>query len=183
MLSPAFRHRDLIVFDQRGTGRSGLLRCRALERSNLFDAGRAGRRVRQRLGARPLPLHEPRLGRGHRGAARALGLDRIALYGTSYGVKVALGYALTYPAHVERLVLDSVLEVDGPDPLYRPDAGGAPPRAARALPGGLLARSPPTRWTTCAGSCGRMGTRGVRGQVVDERGRRRPARVAAASSS
>ena len=62
----------------------------------------------------------------------ALGLDKIALYGTSYGVKVALGYALTYPANVERLVLDSVLEVDGPDPLYRPTLE-AIPRVLRSL--------------------------------------------------
>ena len=34
VLYPAYRNRDLIIFDQRGTGRSGLLRCRALERAN-----------------------------------------------------------------------------------------------------------------------------------------------------
>ena len=35
------------------------------------------------------------------------GIDRIAIYGTSYGTKVALEYALRYPAHVERLALDT----------------------------------------------------------------------------
>lgn len=30
---------DLVVFDQRGTGRSGLLRCRGLERASLLRAG------------------------------------------------------------------------------------------------------------------------------------------------
>src|SRR5919198_470507 len=39
-LFPAVRTRDLIVFDQRGTGRSGLLRCRRLEHANLLNAGR-----------------------------------------------------------------------------------------------------------------------------------------------
>jgi pimeloyl-ACP methyl ester carboxylesterase len=106
----------------------------------------------------------------------ALGLHRIAIYGTSYGVKVALGYALTYPGNVERLVLDSVLEVDGPDPLYRPTLE-AVPRVLRTL---------------CRAGCGsftsdpladlgrlvhRMGVRGLRGRVVDPRGRRRPARL------
>ena len=40
-LYPAYRRRDLVVFDQRGTGRSGLLRCRRLERANLLAAGDA----------------------------------------------------------------------------------------------------------------------------------------------
>src|SRR5919108_4691650 len=52
VLSPAFRHRDLIVYDQRGTGRSGLLRCPALERTNLLDAGTAASICARRLGTR-----------------------------------------------------------------------------------------------------------------------------------
>ena len=52
VLYPAYRNRDLIIFDQRGTGRSGLLRCRALERSNLLDAGTAAGRCAARLGPR-----------------------------------------------------------------------------------------------------------------------------------
>ena len=54
----------------------------------------------------------------------------------SYGVKVALGYALTYPANVERLALDSVVEPNGPDALYF-DTLSAVPRVPRSLtPGG-----------------------------------------------
>ena len=47
----------------------------------------------------------------------ALGVDKIALWGTSYGTKLALAYALAYPTHVERLLLDSVLPTDYPEPL------------------------------------------------------------------
>jgi pimeloyl-ACP methyl ester carboxylesterase len=176
VLAPAFRHRDLIVFDQRGTGRSGLLRCRALERSNLFDAGRAAGRCAGRLGARRSHYTSRDSVEDIEALRVALGLDKIAIYGTSYGVKVALGYALTYPANVERLVLDSVLEVDGPDPLYLPTLE-AIPRVLRSL---------------CRSGCGsftadplddlarlvrRMGARDLRGQVVDPHGRRRPARL------
>src|SRR5918997_321009 len=116
----AFRNRDLIVFDQRGTGRSGLLRCRALERSNLLNAGEAAGLCARGLGARRHHYTTRDSVEDIEALRLSLGLDRITLYGTSYGVKVALGYALTYPANVERLVLDSVLEVDGPDPFYRP---------------------------------------------------------------
>ena len=41
LLYPAYRSRDVIVFDQRGTGRSGPLRCRALEQANLLSAEEA----------------------------------------------------------------------------------------------------------------------------------------------
>src|SRR5262249_3691057 len=47
---------------------------------------------------------------------QALGVDKVALWGTSYGTKLALEYALAYPTHVERLLLDSVLPPELPDP-------------------------------------------------------------------
>ena len=111
----------------------------------------------------------------------ALGLDKIAIYGTSYGVKVALGYALTYPANVERLVLDSVLEVDGPDPLYRPTLE-AIPRVLRALCRAGCRSFTADPLADLARLVRRMGARGLRGQVVDAHGRRRPARGSAAAS-
>ena len=48
---------------------------------------------------------------------RALGVDRIALFGLSYGTKQALAYARAHPRNVDRLLLDSVVPVDGPEPL------------------------------------------------------------------
>jgi pimeloyl-ACP methyl ester carboxylesterase len=46
----------------------------------------------------------------------ALGLDKVALFGVSYGTKLALAYALAHPDHVERMLLDSVLPTELPDP-------------------------------------------------------------------
>lgn len=48
---------------------------------------------------------------------QALGVDRISLDGASYGSFVAERYAITYPARVSRLVLDSVVPHDGFDML------------------------------------------------------------------
>jgi pimeloyl-ACP methyl ester carboxylesterase len=176
VLSPAFRRRDLIVFDQRGTGRSGLLRCRALERSNLFDAGPAAGACARRLGARRYHYTSRDSVEDIEALRVALGIDKIAIYGTSYGVKVALGYALTYPAHVERLVLDSVLEADGPDPFYRPTLE-AVPRVLRSV-----CRSGCRSFTSdpladLSRLVRRMGARGLRGRFVNARGRHRPARL------
>ena len=134
VLAPAFRHRDLIVFDQRGTGRSGLLRCRALERSNLFDAGRAAGQCAGRLGARRFHYTSRDSVEDIEALRVALGLDKIALYGTSYGVKVALGYALTYPD--PRGAAGARLGARGrrARPVLPAHARGAPARAALALP-------------------------------------------------
>lgn len=171
-VGPAFRRRDLIVFDQRGTGRSGALSCRALQRSNLFAAGRAAGRCAQQLGARRFHYTSRASVEDIEAIRRELGVARITLYGTSYGVKVALGYALTYPANVERLVLDSVVETDGPDSFYL-DTLAALPRVLLSL-----CRSGCASFTTnpvadVSDLVARIGAGRLRGAVVDARGRRR----------
>jgi pimeloyl-ACP methyl ester carboxylesterase len=172
----AFRNRDLIVFDQRGTGRSGLLRCRALERSNLLNAGRAAGLCADRVGPRRAFYTSQDSAEDIEDIRRELGVSRIALYGTSYGTKVALAYALRYPGNVERIVLDSVVEADGPDTLYR-DTFAAVPRAL-----GALCRSGCRRFTRDpVGDVSRLVARlaagPLRGELVDGRGRRRRARL------
>lgn len=67
---------------------------------------------------------------------RVLGVDRIALLGLSYGTKQALAYARAYPDRVERLVLDSVVLPDGPDPLGLPSLAVLPSALASICHGG-----------------------------------------------
>ena len=177
VLYPAYWKRDVIIYDQRGTGRSGLLRCRRLERANLFEAGPAAGACARSLGARRAFYTTRDTDDDIDALRQALGAERIALYGTSYGTKVALSYAQRYPDRVERLVLDSVAPVDGPDPYYR-DSTGAVPRVLRSLCGRLCG------WTQdpvadLSRLVGRIGARGgsVPGSVVNARGRRRPDRL------
>ena len=132
VLYPGYGNRDLIVFDQRGTGRSGVLRCSALERANLLYAGVAAGRCAERLGARRAFYTSRDSAEDIEELRVTLGYEKIALFGTSYGTKVALGYALAHPASVERMVLDSVVEAAGPNPLYL-DSFEAVPRVLRAL--------------------------------------------------
>ena len=172
----AYRNRDLIVFDQRGTGRSGLLRCRALEHANLLDAGRPAAACARRLGARRA-FFTTRDSTDDIEAIRAeLGTERIALYGTSYGTKVALAYARRFPGRVERLVLDSVVEVDGPDPFYL-DSIAAVPRVLRSLCRSACrwTRDPVADLATLVDRIARRGA--LRGRFVDRRGRRRAGRL------
>ena len=151
VLFPAYRNRDLVIFDQRGSGGSGLLRCRRLERANLLRAGAAAGACARQLGARRA-FYTSRDSADDIDAIREqLGAEQVALYGTSYGTKLALGYALRYPARVERLVLDSTVEADGPDPFYL-DTFDAVPRALRiALPQALPLDGRPGRRPRGAG--------------------------------
>lgn len=117
----ALRHRDLIVFDQRGTGRSGLLRCPTLEGlgARLFNVAGAAADCAAALGQGHAFYTTRDSVEDIEAVRREIGVERVALYGVSYGTKVALAYAATYPARVERLVLDSVVEPSGPDPFSR----------------------------------------------------------------
>ena len=187
-LYPAYARRDLIIFDQRGTGRSGLLRCRRLERSNLLRAGPAAAACARSLGRRRA-FYTSRDSADDIEAIRAeLGAERIALFGISYGTKLALGYAQRYPDRVERLVLDSVVELDGPDPLYL-DSIEASHRALRvavppALPldrGSGRGRWPPSSTASrararCAGASWTRAGRLRRGTADARRGLLDPVR-------
>jgi pimeloyl-ACP methyl ester carboxylesterase len=113
-LDPVLRGRQLVVFDQRGTGFSDQLLCDNLGRHDLPDLGVGG--CASSLGAlRPFYSTSASVS-DMEALRRALGTDKIDLYGVSYGTKVALDYAIRYPEHVQRLLLDSVVMPGALDP-------------------------------------------------------------------
>jgi pimeloyl-ACP methyl ester carboxylesterase len=115
ILAPALATRDLLMFDQRGTGRSGFLGC-SLSGATLTAAGQ---RCAAQLGVRR-SLYTTATSVEDLEALRAeSGYDKLVLYGVSYGTKVALDYAARHPTHVAGLILDSVVLPPGPDPLQR----------------------------------------------------------------
>jgi pimeloyl-ACP methyl ester carboxylesterase len=115
-LATGVRDRDLLVYDQRGTGQSAPLRCNALRgRQTTSAITRCG----QEIGAARGFFRTADSVEDLEALRVAAGYDRLAFYGVSYGTKVALEYAAKYPAQVERLVLDSVVPPAGPDPLQR----------------------------------------------------------------
>ena len=71
---------------------------------------------------------------------QSLGVDKIALFGVSYGTKLALAYALAHPDHVERLLLDSVLPPELPDPYEANVLRAMPAHAGGVLLGRRLPR-------------------------------------------
>jgi pimeloyl-ACP methyl ester carboxylesterase len=133
LLGPIAASRDLIVLDQRGTGLSGPLSCHALERPDLFRTfGSLIAACASQLGAaRSLYTTEDTVA-DLEALRQAGGYEKLVLYGTSYGTKVAELYAQRYPSHVEALVLDSVVPPDGPDPFNR-STFAAIPRVLRQV--------------------------------------------------
>ncbi|MFC3552301.1 alpha/beta hydrolase [Lysobacter cavernae] len=118
------KQRDIVLIDQRGTGRLSPLTCRDGNGQPLkpdeTDASAAAiaafaQRCAQALAGRA----DPRLYTTTEAVAdldavrRALGVDRINLVGVSYGTRVAQQYAARHPQHTRALVLDGV----APNPL------------------------------------------------------------------
>ncbi len=108
----------LVAYDDRGTGDSGLLDCPELQKANTADTERAAAAT---CAAQIGPARDFYSTGDHaedmEAVRQALGVDKIALFGVSYGTKLALAYALAHPDQVERLLLDSVLPTNLPDPF------------------------------------------------------------------
>jgi pimeloyl-ACP methyl ester carboxylesterase len=131
----ALRSRDLVVFDQRGTGLSGALRCRGLFGPAIrtpAEQAAAGERCAGEIGPRRAFYTTRDSVDDIDAVRRAIGVEKLTLFGVSYGTKVALGYAAKYPQHVEQLVLDSVVEPTGPGPFWE-ETFAAMPRVLRTL--------------------------------------------------
>lgn len=118
-LAPALATRDLIVFDQRGTGESNPLTCGAFNSSSSSSITSLAGQCASQLGPKRRFFTTNDSADDIEDLRVAGGYDKLVIYGVSYGTKVALAYAAKYPARVEKLVLDSVVTPEGPDPLQR----------------------------------------------------------------
>jgi pimeloyl-ACP methyl ester carboxylesterase len=127
LLGPIAATRDLIVFDQRGIGLSNPLSCHAFESPSLFHSfGQLIEACASQLGPTRAFYTTADTVADIEAIRQAGGYEKLVLYGTSYGTKVAEQYAQDYPSHVEALVLDSVVPPNGPDTLSRPTFAAMP---------------------------------------------------------
>ncbi|MFD0396806.1 alpha/beta fold hydrolase [Kitasatospora sp. NPDC127121] len=132
-LEPVLKDYRLVMYDQRGTGR-GALQCPGLQE----DMGSSDLALPRKQSIADCAAALGPNARHYSTAdtvadidllRRALGDRRLTLDGVSYGSFVAERYALAHPAHVARLVLDSVVPQQGFDPLDL----AALPASARVL--------------------------------------------------
>ncbi len=127
--SPTLARRDVVLFDQRGTGQSEpdmdcpeveAAAAAAFERDDPFavevDLRRSAEQACQgRLQGSGIDLgafSTPETAADVEDLRRALGVERWSLLGVSYGTRVALEVVRRYPGSVAGVVLDSTLGVE-----------------------------------------------------------------------
>ena len=115
MLPLMFRvhqERDIVLVDQRGTGKSNPLRCLDPEEESLDDDEALAilKDCPQTLDA-DLRFYTTEIAMTDLDEVRAaLGYETINLYGGSYGTRAALAYLRMFPEHVRTMTLDAVVD-------------------------------------------------------------------------
>jgi pimeloyl-ACP methyl ester carboxylesterase len=165
-----------VAFDNRGTGKSGLIDCPALQ-ATYFTTAEQGAILARDCAAIIGPRREFYATRDHAediDAVRvALGFDRIALHGVSYGTKLSLAYALAHPGAVERLLLDSVVQPSFPDPFYRNVLREMPGALSDFCARGICRAATPNFSAEFVALANQLEVRPIRGSVIGSNGRSR----------
>ncbi len=111
------RDRQILLVDQRGTGRSNALTCPSIDPSMGtemdFDvAKRLTQECLEQLDGDPR-YYTTSVAVGDMNAVRqALGFEQLNLWGGSYGTRVALHFLKTYPQHTRSVIIDGVVPAD-----------------------------------------------------------------------
>ncbi|HEV7937529.1 MAG TPA: alpha/beta fold hydrolase [Solirubrobacteraceae bacterium] len=177
ILGPVVSTRDLIVFDQRGTGLSYPLSCAAFEHIKggitplavSICAGQIGQTRGLYTTADTVADIEA--------IRQAGGYEKLVLYGTSYGTKVAERYAQEYPSHVEALVLDSVVPTSGRNAFEEPTFTAVGRILRQLCSAGACTHITPEPVADLARLVKRMGGGSLSGRFINGRGHAEPVRI------
>lgn len=114
MLKSISQERDIVLVDQRGTGKSNPLRCLDPQDESLDE-----QEMLEKLKACPAQLDaHPRFYTTEIAMTdldevrAALGYESINLYGASYGTRAALTYLRMFPGRVRTVTLDAVVDAE-----------------------------------------------------------------------
>lgn len=114
IIFPLHESRDIVLVDQRGTGKSNPLRCLNPEDDALSDE-----QVLEKLKSCPdtldadLRFYTTEIAMTDLDEVRAaLGYETINIYGASYGTRAALTYLRMFPDHIRTVTLDAVVDAD-----------------------------------------------------------------------
>jgi pimeloyl-ACP methyl ester carboxylesterase len=123
MYQPLRGTRDVLLMDNRGTGRSGAVDCPELQRAAIMTEAIVAACGRS-LGARA-PLYSTTLASDDLAAVLdALAIGRVDLYGDSYGTFFAQVFAVRHADKLRSLVLDGAYPLGGGEyawyPAYAP---------------------------------------------------------------
>jgi len=116
-LAPLLEHRDLLLVDPRGTGRSDALHCRGESDAGLAFAthdafvraiGACGRQ----LGPRARMYGSAAVADDFEAVRAKLGIATLDVWGESYGTYLMTVFASRHPEHVRSIVLSGAYRVD-----------------------------------------------------------------------
>jgi pimeloyl-ACP methyl ester carboxylesterase len=170
LLGPIADTRDLIAFDQRGIGLSQPLSCHRFELNADTPPGPTIAECAAQLGPTRRFYATSDTVADIEALRVAGGYEKLVLYGTSYGTKVAEDYAQAYPNNVAGLVLDSVVPPNGPEPLNQATFAAVPRVLRQLCAARACARITPNPVGDLAQLVRRL-TRGpLSGRFVDGRG-------------
>ncbi len=111
LMSQIHEDRDIVLVDQRGTGKSNPLLCLRPEDESLTDEQALAilKSCPKHLDA-DLRFYTTEIAMTDLDAVRsALGYETINIYGASYGTRAALTYLRMFPEHVRTVTLDAVV--------------------------------------------------------------------------
>jgi pimeloyl-ACP methyl ester carboxylesterase len=118
-VAPAFerirRDRDIVLVDQRGTGRSNALNCELsddliAQETDAEITAEAERCLKEAGAHADVAYYTTSLAvRDLDNVRAALGYDQVNLYGGSYGTRVAQHYVRRFPMHARSVILDGVV--------------------------------------------------------------------------
>jgi pimeloyl-ACP methyl ester carboxylesterase len=131
LFAPLLARRDVLLVDARGTGTSSVINCPELESFQgdyIDNVGLCG----NQLGTAS-DLYGTAFAADDLAAVLdSLGIDRIDLYGDSYGTFFGQAFAIRHPDRIRTLTLDAAYPVEDQDPWY-PDENRAMRSAFRLV--------------------------------------------------
>jgi pimeloyl-ACP methyl ester carboxylesterase len=116
VLGPLLDRYDLVLFDERGTGRSDVVDCPDLQ-ARLVPEPIAIAECANQLGPRYAGYTTGEAAHDLEAVRQALGLGRVLFYGDSYGTLFGQAYAARHPGSLRGLIIDSAYPAN--DPYYR----------------------------------------------------------------
>ncbi|MGZ8290281.1 MAG: alpha/beta fold hydrolase [Telluria sp.] len=132
MVDTTFRRvratRDIVFIDQRGTGLSGKLDCPSKPEHETMTDAQLDAEIRNCITGRGkpyAPYTTANAARDIEQVRRALGYNKVNLWGGSYGTRLGQTYARAFPGAVRSLVLDGVAAPDQVIPAGGRDAQAA----------------------------------------------------------
>jgi pimeloyl-ACP methyl ester carboxylesterase len=167
LLSTRLASYDIVAVDQRGSGGSSAVSCTVETRADVT-------RCATELGPARSFLTTSETAKDLEDVRRALRVEKLTLFGVSYGASVAQEYARRYPQRTAAVILDSPTPVDGLDGVDELRTFGTPRVLREVCFPGDCHRTVPDPDGALAEAIDRLP---LKGTVGTSTGRRRTARA------